>query len=252
MTAPNSPIVNRGVPYSVGLSTISIDSVSKILVGNGFARDTTDINDIVLPNATTLDLALNGPNGLDFGSIANDGKYYIYVIGDSTKYLQSATIASLNSTAPNLPFGYDMYARIGFVLFDSGGAMRTFVTGGDGLTKEYSFDEPLIVVNGGTSGSFADFDYSVWVPFFADTVTFQISMSTATAQNEVYIRRKGSLYINGTSRFYAPMLTSPSWFETYLVDNEDSPFNGMAQYKIDGSDPVSIYVRGFNYNMGKS
>ena len=129
MPTPNIPIVNKGLLYvngfGVSQGTVNVNTgtaTGTILVSGGQCRDETDTNDIILPNTTyTINPFVNGVNGLDVGALNATAVtlYYVYVISDSTSYRTPGTLLSLADgivANPTLPFGYDMYRRVGTVL----------------------------------------------------------------------------------------------------------------------------------------
>src|SRR5271163_1557919 len=125
MTTPNIPVVNKGLLYvngfavSQGAINVANLATNAINVTGGQCRDSTDTNDIVLPNATyTLNPLISGQvNALDVGALAAAVTlYYVYAISDSTQYRTPGTLLSLADNifaTPVLPFGYDMYRRVG-------------------------------------------------------------------------------------------------------------------------------------------
>lgn len=151
------PQVNASNLYVNGLQMLWL-STTTMSVNAGAARDSTGVQDIVLPAVTTINGATNGVNGLDTGTLGASTFYYVYVIGSSlganpdvnisvqqapitqgstvlngiviaqgaitpptysvTNNYQPACLISLSNSAPTLPLGYDMYRRIGCVLTD--------------------------------------------------------------------------------------------------------------------------------------
>lgn len=122
--------------YIQGLQ-IAPASTTVLSVAPGAARDSSNNIDMVVGfqnyfNITNpapqfqnyqaglfINSAVNGVNGLDFGTIAASTQYAVYLIGDSRNYLNTAAVLSLTSNpAPTLPFGYDSYRLIGFIQTD--------------------------------------------------------------------------------------------------------------------------------------
>lgn len=129
MVVPNTPVVNAGLLYVNGLrlSNLAIPSVpvspfisgKALLLEPGQARDSTNSNDLILPQA--LDSAGNpyvlngmpvgavingirvGANGLDTGEMLPNSLYAVYVIGSSTS-LQSTSNQLAGGPSPN-PLG---------------------------------------------------------------------------------------------------------------------------------------------------
>lgn len=124
MTTPNVPIVNQGLLYvnnmqmSAGALNADNLTTATLIIQPGQCRDSTDTNDIDLSAAATLNPVASNTgkvNGLDVGTIAIDVLYAVYVIADSTQYRTAGTLLSTNFTTPTLPFGYDMFRRVGAV-----------------------------------------------------------------------------------------------------------------------------------------
>lgn len=139
MISPNIPVVNAGNLYVQGLkltwqATTPALALPTISVQAGSCRDSQNIDDIILPAPVTLVVNQFGANGLDINAynpatpskLYTNSFYYVYLIGDSTEYQPTAVFLSLDfvpnqPSAPtvvgkiNLPLGYDMYRRIGYV-----------------------------------------------------------------------------------------------------------------------------------------
>lgn len=117
MSVPNSPIVNAGHLYLDGLElaylVIPSVPVSSYVAGKAFlmlpgqARDSTNINDIILPQASDAagqPYVLNdypvgavvnglqvGANGVDVAVLAASSAYAVYVIGSSISVFTSSS-----------------------------------------------------------------------------------------------------------------------------------------------------------------
>lgn len=87
----------------------------------------------------TINLAVNGANGLDTGAVAANTWYYLYAIGQGTT--TNVCLASTSATAPTMPGVYTYKARLGAIRTLSGAATlwsfqqrgnETWVTSTDG------------------------------------------------------------------------------------------------------------------------
>lgn len=115
---PQTPIVNAGLKYVNGLllSNSPLAPNTQLVLGAGQARDSSNVNDMLLSNDVALDGLHVGANGMDVAVLAPNGMYAVYLIGDSTENQPIAGLLSLASNAqPFLPFGYDMFRLIGYV-----------------------------------------------------------------------------------------------------------------------------------------
>ena len=165
-TVIGKPMVNDASLYIDGLGIAPGTTTSLITLASGAARDSTNVNDIVLSTGVIINAGTTGANGLDTGALAASTFYYVYVIGSSlganpeididkqvstlaagTTILngtvisegqvtpptwnvqnnkQPAGLISLSATAPTLPLGYDMFRRVGAVLTSAGSVFLPF------------------------------------------------------------------------------------------------------------------------------
>lgn len=133
---PNQAIYNQPSLYINGGHCQWLTNTT-LSVGPGQMRDSTNMDDINLTATATINAAVNGVNGLDVGALAASSLYAIYVIasskaGDSTSdfYIAPAALLSLNFTSPVLPFGYDMFRRVGSVRTSAGSVLLDFTQRG--------------------------------------------------------------------------------------------------------------------------
>lgn len=153
---PQTPIVNAGLKYVNGFDFPGVSDTT-LLLAPGAARDSNNINDIILQPQVDIngdlvnggnlliDGNVVGANGVDLAPIATDSFYAIYIIGDSTSYKPTAALLSLQYIQPYLPLGYDMYRRIGWVATHTVSAVtvfRRFWQFGEGETRTYYYDDP--------------------------------------------------------------------------------------------------------------
>src|ERR1700743_3615216 len=118
MSIPNTPIVNRGALYVNGLE-FEVFAFFLLFIHEGAARDSTNTNDIVLNSSLVLNGQNVGPNGTDDAPITPNTRYAVHVIGDSNNNNPTAGLLSLSASNPNLPSGYDMFRRVGWIYTDS-------------------------------------------------------------------------------------------------------------------------------------
>lgn len=138
---PNQAIFNEPSLYVSGGHCQWLTATT-LSIGIGQMRDSTNLDDINLSALVTINAAVNGANGLDVGALANSSLYAIYVIasskaGDaaSTNYVAPAGMLSLSFTAPTLPYGYDMFRRVGSVRTSGAAALLDFSQRGSGNAR---------------------------------------------------------------------------------------------------------------------
>lgn len=171
---PNYPIVNKGELYVNGLGISWVDG-THITIAAGQARDSTDINDISLSASVTINTRVSAvANGIDVGNttgnIVINTLYYVFVIGDSNSVQPTAGLLSLSATAPLLPFGYDMFRRVGAVKSDNTAApgclILKFAQAGNGSSRWMYYSKPINVLpsNNTHAAEYTDVDCSASVP----------------------------------------------------------------------------------------
>lgn len=123
---------------------VTADQVTTIANGQTISRQNISFS---------LNLTVNGANGLDTGSYSTPNEVlYVYVIDNGAN---GAALASLSATAPTMPSGYSYKCRLGAVMSDSSPNLYRFLqlgnntsyTPGAGNTLVYPF------IDGGIAGS---------------------------------------------------------------------------------------------------
>ena len=159
----NNPIINAGLKYVSGLQ-IAKTAAKTLSMAAGAARNSTNINDIVLDAAVTCNGAAVGVNGVDLAALGASSFYAVFLIGDSTQFNDPASLLSLSSTAPSLPAGYDMFRRVGYVLTDGSSNILQFWQYGNNNERTMYYDVAISELSGGTSATYAALDLATSVP----------------------------------------------------------------------------------------
>lgn len=237
-----TPIVNAGLLYINGLNMTWV-STTTLTVGAGAARNSTDVNDITLGATVTNTSTTVGVNGVDLAAAAASSLYAVYVIGDSNGYKATASLLSLSATAPSLPFGYNMFRRIGYVLTDGSSHYLAFWQYGTGQARKMYYDVGISVLSGGSSTSYASIDMSAAVPVEACEVLGLATYTANSATNVAHFIPYGSGATNGVVQFgygvaaaQVGMITIPTQL------NGSKP---ECQYKVASSDALTLLVAGY-------
>lgn len=280
------PMVNAGSLYVNGLQMTWVDG-THITVGAGAARDGTNITDIVVPATLTLNTAVQGANGLDIGAMANNTFYAVYVIGSSlsntppvetdvqvstmaagTTILNGTVIAegtvaqsvgtvsnnpppaliiSTNFSQPNLPQGYDMSRRIGFVKTDGAAALLAFWQVGNTQSKIMYYDVGIQVLNAGASAAYAPVSLATAVPATVANgaraeVIFDAILTPTAAADKVNLRPTGSASVNGIT-IMSGDVGGVAHEDTLWTAAAISAGNLSVDYKVVGT--VTLNVMGY-------
>lgn len=283
MTLPNIPIVNAGTLYVDGLQLNWLQTAptgyvtgQTVLMQPGSCRDSSNVNDIMLPQALTystsppslyvpppvpVTVAINGinvpvgslirgnalgANGVDVGTLASstyllaNSMYAVYVIADSNSVksfnldigggplnpevivnaVPAAGLLSLNYpgsasgiSAPYLPFGYDMYRRVGWVSTDSALNIAGFWQYDmNDQERQYYWEQGAEVLAAGASATYVAVALNtnlapaaglpgIAVPPISTSVLFDVSMPGIGIANFLPYRSGTVPTYNGDVRF---------------------------------------------------
>lgn len=238
----NYPVVNDGLLYSNGLCVSWLSSTT-LGLSAGAARNSSNINDIVLPSDVVINVANVGPNGLDGGTIAASTWYAIYVIGDSTSYQPTAGLVSADFAAPTLPLGYDMSQFVGVVVTDGGGLLLSFTQYGEGLERTFYQTFGTSVLSGGVATTSTAVDLSAGVPPVKGEANVLVFYTPALATHIA----KFSGVAGGTTIQYGPGVAA------LAAQNLTIPYQLAAgvptlYYELDGGS-VNLVTVGFKYSL---
>jgi hypothetical protein len=242
--AINIPVVNAANLYVDNLQ-VSWVSGTALTMAAGAARDSTNVNDIVLAASTSINAAANGVNGLDTGILANSTFYAVHVIGDSSQNNDPAALLSLSATAPALPAGYDMFRRVAWVLTSGAAAILNFWQYGSDKTRDIFYDAGISELSGGNATSYAAINLASSVPVTAGEVRLDVSLTPAVAGDLASFIPGLSSATNGIVRFSAPVATVAQ-IDSVIVPMELVSSVPTIQYKVSaGGDALSVLCTGY-------
>lgn len=290
---PNTAIWNLGDLYMDGMR-LTYATASTFTVSQGAARDSTNLNDIVLAlppqndgtpisTAFTLSTALNGAGGLDTGTIAASTFYYVFVIASSQNshinlppspieslavppfttpdlsapvvqdgyYVQANVMLSLSRTAPLLPYGFDMFRRIGGVSTDSSSNLRPFIQTGFGKERRMHYQTAIAPGTAATAGTttYASIGTLVTlVPQISCEVFVDCSIVGATIGNGLFLAPFGNTAGGDVTRMSAAstslvtlaQLTCPS-----MLNAAGTPVVEIDYKTTAGGDVVAFLIAGY-------
>lgn len=190
---PNVPVVNAGMPYVTGLELTWLTGTT-MQVATGQARNSTNVNDITMDTAVTINAAVIGQiNGLDQGALANNTKYYVFAVADSRGYNTTGAIISASQTNPLKPFGYDMVAYLGMVKTSGAAAILDFTQIGSSSDRTMMYGLAIATaIVAGNATAFTAVDCSASIPTTADAVILKAALTPGAAGRSVSLRATGS------------------------------------------------------------
>lgn len=244
----STPVVNAGFKYINGMRLAYV-SATTMTVAAGQCRNSTDVNDITIDSAITINTAVNGAAGLDQGSMANDTFYAVYAIADSLKNNAASALISADLSSPLLPGGYNMYFRIGYVKSDGSADILPFRQDGVSLDRWMWYDAPIATdITAGSSATFAAVDASDGLPSSTPTMVNWYCKFTPTAADDTLVLVPGTS--TATLGYASASGAVAAVVETVqLVCPTDSPNTDAIDYKVTGS-AVAISVAAYLDQLG--
>lgn len=236
------PIVNAGEKYIFGLNLARTDD-ENITIASGQCRDQSNVVDMAVSSALTVDILGSGAGGLDTGSVAASTFYAVYLLGDSTRFNDPVGILSTSFSAPTLPDGYDVYRRIGAILTDGSSDILEFHQYGAGKDRTMYYDVGISELSAGAATSYTEIDLATSVPPVRCQVIFDIAYTPNSATNNAEFLPFGSSATNGIVRYgcgvaaaQVGQITVPSALDS------STP---KVQYKVDTSDALTLLTMGY-------
>lgn len=241
--AVETPIVNAPNLYVDNLQ-LSYSTTTALLMAAGQARNSSNVNDIIVSSAVTINAAVQGVvNGLDQGSLANSTFYAVYAIGDSTQNNAAGGLLSTSFSAPLLPVGYDMYRRVGAVLTDGSAQILKFYQYGSDKTRQMWYDVAISELSGGSSTSFANVDIATSVPPIATNVVMQVLFTPDGATEVAEFLPYGSAASNGIVVFGTGVAgAQQGQVMIPCALNSSAP---TIKYKVASGDTLSLSTAGY-------
>ncbi len=214
----------------------------------GECRDSTDT--YVITSAATMNITktTSGLNGLDTGSIAASTLYAVYIVGDAVTGLTTGAMISTNMTTPLLPYGYNVFRKIGYVRTDGSSNFLKGYWSGNGNGRLFMYDAPIATaVTAGAATSYTAVTLATFVPALNNTpVWIAFDMTPAAASRIMSLHPYGATgdAVSITSQVTAVHVTGNVLVQARL--NSGAP---SIEYKwsAGGGDAVALNVAGYQF-----
>ena len=252
--AINIPIAmsRNPVSYINGL-TASFATVTTLTLNVGSCSDSLNIIDMVVPAAITINGAAQGVNGIDAAAaLTASSIYYVFVIGDSSGFNETAGLISLSPTAPKLPIGYDCFRMVDIKATNSVPNFILSYTNGKYGDREFIYDAPIIVLTGGADASFTAVSLAnVVAPIGTPMVRFIASITPVAstgARDSITLRPTGSSS-TGFAKLSGGIVSKAQIADLECIAFLDSGDQSVDYVLTDGGDAGSLWVKSFTYNV---
>jgi hypothetical protein len=244
-------IVNQPTLYVNGLN-LAWASNTTLTVATGQCRDSTNVLDMSLSNAATINAAVNGVNGLDTGTLAASTLYWVFLIADLQGFKPTAALLSLSPTAPTLPYGYGAIRRIGRCLTDGSVHILPFTITGTGGGKYVQFNTPISVLSGGTSSTFAAVNLLIGAPSVTNPTLVYLNYlyTPTTAASLASLRATGATTTSGNCPVELKGNVSAVSFKSHCVILPAvSSGNLSIDYVVTASDALTLTLAAFQETL---
>ena len=239
------------IPFYTNGLKISNDATTPntlVDIAIGSTLDSTGTFQISLTSPIVANIAVNGLNGLDTGTVAASTVYAIYLVADPVTNQPSGCILSTSLTGPLMPFGYSAYKLIGYITTDS---MSHFLLGywtsGNNGSRLFMYDAPqATAVTAGAATSYTAVSLAKWVPAINLTpVWIYSSYVPATAGNTLkmqpFVGTGDAITVTGQ------VATKAMTQNTLLFESLNSGAPTISYKVSNGSDTAAINVAGYQF-----
>ncbi len=225
---------------------VNPDELLSIAVGQ--CRDSTDVYQIQVTTALSINNLENGLNGLDTGTVAASTLYAVHVVADPVTGLAAGGMISLSATAPLMPFGYSAFRHIGYVRTDGTSDFLLGFWSGNNNSRLFMYDAPIATaVTAGASTTDAAVSLATFVPALAGIpVWIKFAMTPAAASRTLTLKTFGAVgdMYQATSQVTAVVLRDSALILTAM--NSTAPSIEYI-WSAGGGDAVAIDVAGYQY-----
>lgn len=229
MISSRAVALPAGAVEGLALSYTSATSVS---ISAGECRDSTDVDDILVPSTLTPSLTTSGAGGLDTGAEANATFYHVYVIKNPSSGAVSSLL-STSSTSPTLPSGYTRFRRVGCFQNGGNGDIVPFMCVGVQRTRTYEVwatQSFFMALSGGSATAYTDVSLSNTAPSTAKAFLLTVSPTSANA----YVRPNG---VSFDSRLIKAGAQLRIWMPndgTNTIEYKNAAGGGSTDISVDG------------------
>ncbi len=219
-------------------------------IATGSIMDSTGVYQITTTAVISPDITDSGLNGLDTGTVAASTVYAVYLIADPVTQQATGAMFSLSLTGPLMPYGYNAYALIGFVVTDGTSDILVGTwTAGNGSQRMFYYDAPIATaVTAGAQTSYTAVSLAAFVPAIQDTEVLVNYAFTPGAASRTLKMTPG----NGVGDLVTitGQVTSVVVSNNVVVPAKVTSSVPEIDYKVsNGDSAVAINVAGYVFNI---
>lgn len=219
-----------------------------VTIATGQCRDSTDVYQMTVTSAISVNNTVSGLNGLDTGTVAANTLYAVYVVSDPVTLQATGGLLSTSLTAPLLPFGYSAFRRIGFIRTDATSDFLLGFWSGNNNSRLFMYDAPIATaVTAGAATTDTAVTLATFVPAIDKTpVWIKFAMTPAAASRTLTLKTYGAVgdMYQATSQVTAVVLRDSALIVSAL--NSGAPSIEYL-WSAGGGDAVAINVAGYQF-----
>lgn len=223
------------------------DEIIDIAVGS--IMDSTGVYQIEVDSVLSPDITDDGLNGLDTGTVAASTVYAVHLVADPVTQQAVGAMFSLSATAPLLPFGYSVFALIGYVVTDAtSDILLGYWTAGNSGRRTFMYDAPIATaITAGADTSYTAVTLTTFVPAQINTPVYIAYDMTPAAASRIMsltpFAGTGDAF-SATSQVTAVHVTG----NAYVLSTLDSGAPKIKyKWSAGGGDAVALNVAGYDF-----
>lgn len=239
-----------GYMNGLGIANDGTTPDEVVTVAVGSCMDSTNVYQLEVDEALSIDVTTSGLNGLDQGSVAASTLYAIYIVADPVTQQAIGGMFSLASNSePLLPFGYSAYKLIGYIATDSSSDfLLGYWTAGNSGRRTFVYDAPqATAITAGAATTYTSVALTALVPPVQNTpVSIAFDMTPSAASRIMSLQPFGATgdAVSITSQVTAVHVTGNA--SVFARLNTAAP---SIEYKwsAGGGDAVALNVAGYDF-----
>jgi len=217
-------------------------------IAAGECRDSTNVYVISSTASIAVSNVISGLGGLDTGTVAANTLYAVYIVGDAITGLETSAMISTNMTTPLLPYGYNVFRKIGYIRTDATSDFLLGYWSGNNNSRLFMYDAPIATaVTAGAATTDTAVTLATFVPAVDKTpVWIKFAMTPAAASRTLTLKTFGAVgdMYQATSQVTAVVLRDSALIVSAL--NSGAPSIEYL-WSAGGGDAVAIDVAGYQF-----
>lgn len=259
-----TPVYSWFTPFLDGLK-LTYATTTTLTVGAGGCTNSDNDNIITLATAVTLDLAIDGPGGIDTGVLTASTFYAVFVIAstsypgleansEATGYVNPYPATAVLSPyvtegtlpTPSLSGPYNNYRYVGSVYVNASSQVTIFTQTGEGIDRTMTYAEPIATpITAGVSTTYANVDLTESVPLPNLWVLARVALTPNSSASQTLLAPYGATSTAGYQIVKGQVAAVVAEAVVGLPSGSNSAAPYILYKTTSASDAVAISVSGY-------